>query len=173
MPSQAITELLHHLRDEKLMISFAESATTGRFIDEFTRVPGCGTAVKGSIVCYDESVKKNLLKVPQKAIDQYTAESAEVTQLLADRLKELIPADVVVAATGLAAPGGSETPEKPVGTMFVHGYIGEEIFLKRFLFEGEPDDIITRTIEETAKFLLEQLKGQGSGAKKSPALSPG
>jgi nicotinamide-nucleotide amidase len=159
MPSQAITDLLHRLRDEKLTISFAESATTGHFIDEFTRVPGCGESVKGSIVCYDESVKKNLMKVPQEAIDQYTAESAEVTQLLADRLKELIPADVVVAATGLAAPGGSETPEKPVGTMFVHGYIGEETFEKRLLFSGEPDDIISQTIEETAKFLLKKLRG--------------
>ena len=168
MPSRAITDLLHYLRDEKLTISFAESATTGRFIDEFTRVPGCGGSVKGSIVCYDESVKKKLLKVPQKAIDQYTAESAEVTQLLADRLKELIPADVVVAATGLAAPGGSETPEKPVGTMFVHGYIGEEIFEKRFLFDGEPDDIIAQTIEETAKYVLSCLKKQNADRVHKP-----
>lgn len=167
MPSQAIIGLLHYLRDEKLTVSFAESATTGRFIDEFTRVPGCGTAVLGSIVCYDESVKKNLLQVPQQAIDRYTAESAEVTQLLADRLKELIPADVVIAATGLASPGGSETPEKPVGTMFVHGYIGEELFGKRYLFDGEPDEIIAQTIEETAKFLLKKLKSTKQPASKS------
>lgn len=173
MPSQTITDLLHYLRDEELTISFTESATTGRFIDEFTRVPGCGSSVKGSIVCYDVSVKKNLLKVPQKAIDQYTAESAEVTQLLADRLKELIPADVVVATTGLAAPGGSETPEKPVGTMFVHGYIGEDRFDKRFLFHGEPDEIITQTIEETTKYLLDRLKNSKKNAKKSPAKTPG
>ncbi|MPR35494.1 CinA family protein [Salmonirosea aquatica] len=173
MPSQAVIDLSHYMKEHHLTISFAESATTGRFIDEFTSVPKCGDAVQGSIVCYNENVKKNLLQVPQELIDQYTAESAEVTQCLADRLKRLIPAHIVVAATGLAAPGGSETPEKPVGTMFVHGYIDQEAFRKRFQFEGEPDEIITQTIDETAKFLLEKLKSQGSEAKKSPALSPG
>ena len=158
MPSQAVVELAHYMKDQSLTISFAESATTGRFIDEFTRVPQCGDAVQGSIVCYNESVKKNLLEVPQDMIDRYTAESAEVTQCLADRLKRLIPAHIIVAATGLAAPGGSESAEKPVGTMFVHGYIDQEAFRKRFQFEGEPDEIITQTIDETAKFLLDRLK---------------
>ena len=161
MPSQAIIEFSHYLKEHELTISFAESATTGRFIYEFTSVPECGATVKGSIVCYDVSVKKNLLRVPAEAIEHHTAESPEVTQLLADRLKELIPADVVVAATGLASPGGSETPEKPVGTMFVNGYVKGEKFQQRFQFKGEPDEIIAQTIEETAKFLLGKLKGEG------------
>lgn len=146
------------MRDNQLTISFAESASTGRFVYDFTSVPSCGTTVKGSIVCYDVSVKETLLGVPKEIIEQYTAESAEVTQYLADSLKELIPADIIVAVTGLASPGGSEAPDKPVGTMFVHGYIGDEPFRKRFVFDGDPDEIIKQTIESTATFLLEKVQ---------------
>ncbi|GHB80104.1 CinA family protein [Persicitalea jodogahamensis] len=158
MPSHNVIELAHYMREQGLTISFAESASTGRFVDEFTRVPDCGSSVLGSIVCYDESVKTNLLKVPREAIEQYTAESPEVTQLLADQLKKLIPANIMIAVTGLASPGGSETPEKPVGTMFVHGFIGDNAFSKRWHFTGEPDDIIAQTIHTTANFILNELK---------------
>ncbi len=158
MPSHDVIELAHYMKERNLTVSFAESATTGRFIDEFTRVPECGDGVLGSIVCYDKSVKTNLLKVPREAIEQYTAESPEVTQLLAERLKELIPADIMIAVTGLASPGGSETPEKPVGTMFVHGFILDKAFSKRWVFDGEPDDIISQTINATANFILKKLK---------------
>jgi nicotinamide-nucleotide amidase len=148
----------HFMRDHQLTISFVESASTGRFVYDFTSVPECGTTVKGSIVCYNVSVKETLLKVPKEVIEQYTAESAEVTQYLADSLRGLIPADLIVAVTGLASPGGSETSEKPVGTMFVHGYIGDELFRKRFVFDGEPDEIIKQTIDSTAAFLLEEVQ---------------
>lgn len=158
MPAESVVKMSHFMRDHQLTISFAESATTGLFVFDFTSVPNCGPTVKGSIVCYDVSVKETLLEVPKEVIEENTAESAEVTQYLADGLKKLIPADIVVAVTGLASPGGSETPEKPVGTMFVHGYIGDEPFRKRFVFDGEPNEIIEQTIESSAAFMLERLQ---------------
>jgi nicotinamide-nucleotide amidase len=160
MPAESVVQLAHFMRDNQLTIAFVESATTGRFVFDFTSVPDCGSTVRGSIVCYDVRVKESLLGVPPAVIEQFTAESAEVTQHLADALRQLMPADLIVAATGLASPGGSETDEKPVGTMFVHGYVGEEPFRKRFVFDGEPDDIIKQTIENTATFLLELARQQ-------------
>ncbi|GAB3173393.1 CinA family protein [Telluribacter humicola] len=150
----------HFMRDHQLTVSFVESASTGRFVYDFTSVPDCGPTVRGSIVCYDPKVKESLLGVSGEVIEQYTAESAEVTQHLANSLKTLIPADIIIAVTGLASPGGSETPEKPVGTMFVHGYIGDEPFRKRFVFDGGPDEIIKQTIDSTATFLLERLQSK-------------
>ncbi|TDB58215.1 CinA family protein [Arundinibacter roseus] len=158
MASEEVKNLVLYLRNNRLTISFAESATTGRFINEFTSIPNCGSVVQGSIVCYDVAVKKKMLNVTESMLDQFTAESAEVTQQMADELRILIPADLVLAVTGLASPGGSETTEKPVGTMFVHGYIGEKAFRKRFVFDGEPDEIIRKTIDATAVFLLEELQ---------------
>ena len=157
MPTKSVVKLSHYLRDHDLSIAFAESATTGRLIYEFTSVPDCGKTVRGSIVSYDASVKEALLGVPKEVLDDCTAESAEVTQYMAEGLKKVIPADIIVAVTGLASPGGSETPTKPVGTMFVAGFVHDEPFSRQMYFEGEPDDIIKQTIEEVAVLLLEKI----------------
>lgn len=158
MPAPSVIACCIKILKKDLKISFAESASTGRLIYDFTSVPNCGNIIKGSIVCYDRSVKEELFKIPSEVIDKYSAESAEVTQLLAENLRGLLPADIVVAVTGLASPGGSETPEKPVGTMFVHGFIKEKAWNRKFFFEGSPDEIVAQTINATALTLLDELR---------------
>ena len=158
MPSPSVISCCLKILEKNLTISFAESASTGRLIYDFTSVPKCGTIVKGSIVCYDRSVKEELFKIPAEVIDKCSAESAEVTQLLAEQLRSLLPADIVVAVTGLASPGGSESADKPVGTMFVHGFVKENNWKRRFFFEGDPDEIIAQTINAAALTLLDELK---------------
>jgi nicotinamide-nucleotide amidase len=157
MPAKSVIACCHTILAQDLTIAFIESATTGRLIYDFTSVPDCGKIVKGSIVCYDRSVKETLLKIPAETIDHYSAESPEVTQLLAEALKILMPADIIIAVTGLAAPGGSETEEKPVGTMFVHGSVKGNAWKTTLFFEGNPDEIVAQTIEAVAALLLEQL----------------
>ncbi len=157
MPAKSVIACCHTILSKDLTIAFVESASTGRLIYDFTSVPDCGQIVKGSIVCYDRSVKENLLKVPSQIIDKYSAESPEVTQLLAEGLLELIPADIIVAVTGLVSPGGSETEEKPVGTMFIHGIIQGRAWKSSLLFEGSPDEIIAQTIEAIAAMLLDEI----------------
>jgi nicotinamide-nucleotide amidase len=157
MPSEIVINCSHALKDNGLSIAFAESVTSGKLISEFALIPNCGTVLKGSIVCYDVSVKTSVLGVSAKIIDEYTPESAEVTEQLAIGLKKLIPADVIVAVTGLAAPGGSETEEKPVGTMFVHGFFKDQPWKLELLFEDEPEQVILRTIDAIADYILHQL----------------
>jgi len=157
MPSKSVIACAHGLVAHNLTIAFAESASTGRLVYDFTSVPECGKAVKGSIVCYDRSVKEQLMAIPAEIIDKYTAESPEVTQLLADAVKRLIPADIIVAVTGLASEGGTESEEKPVGTMFVHGYIKEKPWKTSMLFDGTPDEIIAKTTDAVATILLEEI----------------
>lgn len=157
MPARSVIACCHTILSQDLTIAFAESATTGRLVYDFTSVPDCGKIVKGSIVCYDRSVKEGLLKVPSQVIDKYSAESPEVTQLLAEGLKQLIPADIVVAVTGLASAGGSETEDKPVGTMFIHTIIKDRAWKTTLFFEGSPDEIVAQTIDGIAALLLEEL----------------
>ena len=157
MPSKSVIACAHALLAHNLTIAFAESASTGRLVYEFTSVPDCGETVKGSIVCYDRSVKEQLMGVPSDIIDRFSAESAEVTQLLADGLKRLMPADILVAVTGLASDGGSENPEKPVGTMFIHGYIREKPWMTKLIIEGTPDEIIEKTTDAVATILLDEI----------------
>jgi nicotinamide-nucleotide amidase len=157
MPSEIVINCSHALKDNGLNIAFAESVTSGKLISEFALIPNCGTVLKGSIVCYDVSVKTSVLGVSAKIIDEYTPESAEVTEQLAIGLQKLIPADVIVAVTGLAAPGGSETEEKPVGTMFVHGFFKDQPWKLELFFDDEPEQVILRTIDAIADYILHQL----------------
>jgi nicotinamide-nucleotide amidase len=158
------------MAEQGLTIAFAESATAGWLCSEFALTDESGKVLKGGIACYDASLKVDLLKVPQQLIDQFTPESMEVTGEMARRLPTLILSDIQVAVTGLTTPGGSETPEKPVGTMFVVALIkGREVSFRK-VFHGSCEEIIHQTIEATADMLTRELRQYPSGKKQSGQL---
>lgn len=143
-----------------LSIAFAESATAGWLCSEFALTEESGQVLKGGIACYDAGLKVKLLGVPQQLIEQYTPESMEVTREMAYRLKEVIPSDIQVTVTGLTTPGGSETPEKPVGTMFIFALIrGREASLRQ-VFSGSCEEVIQQTVAAAAALLLSHLSVQ-------------
>ncbi|ANH81893.1 damage-inducible protein CinA [Niabella ginsenosidivorans] len=158
MINRYLTQCGKLLLEKKLTIAFAESATAGRLAAEFSLLPDAGAFLKGSFVCYDATLKEKVLKVPDRLVKKYTPESAEVTAAITRGLIPLIPADIHVGVTGLTAPGGSETPEKPVGTMFVCGIKnGSVLFSGRSVFSGSPEKIMLRAIVYTAKLLIDAL----------------
>jgi nicotinamide-nucleotide amidase len=153
------------MAEQGLTIAFAESATAGWLCSEFALTEESGKVLKGGIVCYDADLKVSLLKVPQELIDQYTPESMEVTSAMAYRLPQLIPSDIQVTVTGLTTPGGSETPEKPVGTMFVFALIkGHEASFRK-VFKGSCEEIIHQTIEATAELMIAELNQLAANRK--------
>jgi nicotinamide-nucleotide amidase len=123
-------------------IAFAESASAGWLAYKFSTVPDSGQVLLGSLVCYHECLKKGLLGIPPALIERHTAESAEVTKAMAHALKKITGAELCVALTGLTTPGGSETPEKPVGTIFLHFIFPGDETAKRFEFKGNPEQIL-------------------------------
>ncbi|ETZ23057.1 CinA family protein [Pedobacter sp. V48] len=154
------------LLDQELSIAFAESATAGRLAAEFSLLPEAGKFLKGGLVCYDASLKEQLLNVPQGLIKTFSPESMEVTMAIALGLEKLIPADLHIGVTGLTAPGGSETAEKPVGTMFIHCRLfGKTLFSEKLRFEGSPEEIVRQTTEHTAYMLVAALKHSNASLK--------
>jgi len=142
-----------------LTIAFAESATAGRISAEFALIPDAGKFLKGGIVCYNADLKCTLLDVPMQQIKTFTPESEIVTCSITAGLQKLIPADIHIGCTGLTAPGGSETPKKPVGTMFLYGVKSYElIFSERSIFRGTPEEIVGQTVEFLSQRLYEYLK---------------
>jgi nicotinamide-nucleotide amidase len=150
------------MAEQGLTIAFAESATAGWLCSEFALTEASGDVLKGGIACYDADLKVSILKVPQILIDQFTPESMEVTREMAFCLGNLIPADIRVAVTGLTTPGGSETAEKPVGTMFVVALIKNRETSFRKVFNGRCEEIIHQTIEATAEMLTNELLNERS-----------
>jgi len=158
MPSELLTLCSHLLKEKKLTITFAESATAGRLSAEFALIPDCGEILKGGIVCYDACIKQDILGVPESLVKKYTPESAEVTAEMARRLGNVIKADIYVAITGLTMPGGSESPDKPVGTMFIHSIINQRPVAVRERFKGSPEEIVLQTVDRVARLLLNELE---------------
>jgi nicotinamide-nucleotide amidase len=72
-------------------------------------------------------------------------------------LGKLIDSDIHVAVTGLISPGGSETPEKPVGTMFIHIKLPHKYVHHREVFDGRPDQVISKSVDRMAELVIDNL----------------
>lgn len=127
------------LAEKQLTVVFIESATAGYLAHRFSMSPYSGDVLMGGLVCYDISIKKDVLKVPAQLLNKFTPESIEVTRELVHTSRTMFDADLHVACTGLLKHGGSETEEKPVGTFFYCiGYKGEAYDF-RSLCHGPPE----------------------------------
>ena len=153
-----VHQLISLLIEKKLTLALAESVTCGLASHQLNIVKGTSDAFMGSIICYNEKVKIELLKVKPSRIKKYTAESQEVTDALATRLSALITADVYGAITGLNADGGSETKSKPVGTVFFSIFYKGKLTKERKLFRGSPLEIKKKACAAFYKMAIRVLK---------------
>jgi nicotinamide-nucleotide amidase len=151
MASQKVLDCSKALVAKKWTIAFVESASAGKMSYEFSTVPDSGKILIGGLVCYDASMKEEILAIPHKLIETFTPESAEVTQAMAKSFYKYTQAEVCVALTGLTTAGGSETSEKPVGTIFIHIIFPKNHISRRFEFEGSPEEIVDQAIEAVAE----------------------
>jgi len=109
------------------------------------------------MVCYHTSMKEDLLLIPQGTIQKHTAESAIVTKLMAQNFHRYVLSDICVALTGLTTPGGSETPRKPVGTIFIHIIFPDKEIARQFTFKGKPESIVDQAIDAVSELILEEV----------------
>ncbi|MEG0621083.1 MAG: CDP-diacylglycerol--glycerol-3-phosphate 3-phosphatidyltransferase, partial [Raoultibacter sp.] len=104
-------------RARSVHIATAESLTGGLIAATLTAVPGSSDVVAGGIVSYTDAVKQVRLGVTVQALDAQGAVSEQVATQMALGAKKSLGADVAVAVTGIAGPGGAEEG-KPVGTVW-------------------------------------------------------
>lgn len=114
--AQAIGRLLSA---RGLTLALAESCTGGLIGHLVTDVPGSSGYFLGSAVCYAYSAKENILGVRHATLLAHGAVSAETAAEMAQGARRLFGADIAVAVTGIAGPGGG-LPNKPVGLTHIH-----------------------------------------------------
>ena len=117
---RSVAEIVLELcRSRGLTLATAESCTGGMVAARLTSVPGSSEVFLGSVVAYANGVKEAALGVPSDVLREHGAVSAEAAAAMAQGARARLGADVAVAVTGIAGPGGG-TQEKPVGLVFVH-----------------------------------------------------
>ena len=138
-----------------LRLATAESCTGGMVAARLTDVPGSSASFVGGVVAYADEVKSSELGVPEELLAEHGAVSPEVAVAMAEGARDRLGADVAVAVTGVAGPGGG-TPEKPVGLVHIHA-AGPNGSLARMLdLPGEREQIRVRATV-TALHLLRAL----------------
>ncbi|RDV14653.1 CinA family protein [Pontibacter diazotrophicus] len=155
MKQDDLTKLVLDLKDRGLTVAFAESCTAGLLASEFVKATGSSDVLLGSLVVYQPKVKQKLLGVSKSTLKLYSAESQQVTNEMVMGLKKHLDADISIATTGLAGEGGSETTEKPVGTMFVSILFDGKAEEFREVFEGDTDSIRKQLVD----YIFDKLRG--------------
>lgn len=145
-------DVLKALRGRTLVT--AESLTGGGIGAALTAIPGSSDVYKGGIICYTNWVKENVLGVPGEILEQYGAVSQWTAGYMVSGVRKLLKADVSVAVTGLAGPGG-DAFGNPVGTVFIGYEDAKQSIVKRFLFEGDREAVRRQTVEAALKLILE------------------
>ncbi len=99
-----------------LRIAVAESCTGGLVVACLTAIPGASNVVDRGFVTYTNRAKTELLGVANELIAAFGSVSEPVARKMAEGAIQRSHADVAVAVTGIAGPGGA-SPNKPVGTV--------------------------------------------------------
>jgi len=108
----------HRLQAKGLTISTAESCTGGKLAALLNKHSGSSAWYWGSVVAYDNSVKKNVLGVSEADLNEYGAVSEQVVRQMAEGVRRVCGTDFAIATSGVAGPTGG-TEEKPVGTVWI------------------------------------------------------
>lgn len=139
------------------MFATAESCTGGWAAQAITAVAGSSGWFERGFVTYSDPAKVELLGVRQATLDRFGAVSEETVREMAEGAMRHSRAQMVVAISGIAGPGGA-TPGKPVGTVFFAFAAqawGTETARKHF--PGDRREVRTRSVDYAFRHILARL----------------
>lgn len=148
-------DVLHALQGKTL--ATAESCTGGMIGAAITAVPGSSAVYKGGVISYNNQIKQNLLDVDEEMLNRDGPVSAAVAQAMAKGAREVLRADIAVSTTGLAGPDGDEYGN-PVGTVYIGYSDASQTVSRKFLFEGNREEVRRQACEQALQILLNMLE---------------
>lgn len=156
-----VAALADGLRARGAMIATAESCTGGLIAGACTELAGSSDWFERGIVSYSNAAKSELLGVPAVLIEAHGAVSEPVARAMAAGVLARSQAQLSVAVTGVAGPGGGSVA-KPVGTVWLAwawrdaaGSMATDALLQRF--DGDRAAVRQATIVGALQGLFDRL----------------
>lgn len=138
-------------------ITTAESCTGGLIGGCLTAIPGSSAVIECGFITYSDDSKTRILGVPRDAISVNGAVSDVVASAMAEGALAQSDADVAIAVTGVAGPGGG-TKDKPVGLVFLAlAQTDRDAVVKRYVFAGTRTDVRRATVAAALELLHSRL----------------
>ena len=144
------------LRQKGLTLGAVESATGGLISHHITNVAGSSDYYKGSVTAYSNEVKIRVVGVGEEALEKHGAVSAQVAEEMAEGGRKVLAADICLADTGIAGPGGA-TPEKPTGLFYIGLSDRTGTHSQKHDFHGNREQNKRAAAEAALKWLREYL----------------
>ncbi len=144
------------LRKKKLTLGVVESATGGLISHRITNIAGSSGYYLGSVTAYSNAVKIEVVGVKAETIDKYGAVSAQVAEQMAQGGRKVLGADICLADTGIAGPGGA-TLGKPVGLFYIGLAHRGGAYSQKHIFSGNREQNKQAAAEKALTWLKEYL----------------
>ena len=139
-----------------LHIAVAESCTGGLLGARLTAIPGSSAVVLGGVIAYSNEVKRDLLGVRRETLDRHGAVSEQVATEMAAGVRRLVGAEIGMAITGVAGPGGG-TADKPVGLVWICVDVQGTVRTHGSRFIGDRAEIRFRSTQAALDILRRML----------------
>lgn len=167
MFNQKITDISEDLIQRAiglgLWVTTAESCTGGLIAGALTSIAGASSCVGAGYVTYSNEAKIDALNVSEDVLEAHGAVSSEVAGEMALGAKRSAQADLAIAVTGIAGPGGG-TEEKPVGLVYIAvagGTDDNALLVKKFEFgDIGRSEVRNETVFNALQLGLEALRQQ-------------
>lgn len=146
------------LTERKLTLAVAESCTGGLIGHRLTNVAGSSDYFLGGVVAYAYDAKERVLGVSHNTLYDHGAVSEETAQEMARGARRTLGADVGIAVTGIAGPGGG-MPGKPVGLTWIALSARDFDRAEHFVWDGDRLTNKEKSAEAALEMLKEYLEG--------------
>jgi len=148
-----VRKVSNYLKENNLSLVTAESCTGGWVAKVMTDLPGSSDIFDRGFVTYSNQAKQDMLGVSMDTLETYGAVSEQVVVEMVEGALENSRANLAIAISGIAGPGGG-SEAKPVGTVcFAWMYKGSPAESCTELFAGDRDTVRSNSVE----FVLEEI----------------
>lgn len=138
--------VLNRCRERGVRLAVAESCTGGLLGARLTTIAGSSDVFLGGVISYSNDAKRQQLGVAAESLQRWGAVSEQVAVEMAAGARERFEADIGVAITGIAGPGGG-SPEKPVGTVWTAVDSADQQVARVTRFGGDREEIRVRAAQ--------------------------